>query len=146
MYGKQSSNFWPTLRLTEPSKIRSLILGGCMVRRKSVQQSPTHRAGKYHRARQTKGFVVSKKKKGRMMRENQRQIHIWLHSELPMETCWQNGPMYEFCSAHGIFFKICSVNLLPTLKLWNIYKYLEFCLAKSDLRILGPRSSLAIIT
>lgn len=60
MYGKQSSNFWPTLRFTEPSKIRSLILGGCMVRRKSVQQSPTHRAGKYHRARQTKGFVVSK--------------------------------------------------------------------------------------
>lgn len=60
MYGKQSSNIWPTLRLTESHKIRSPILGGCMVRWKSVQQSPTHRADKYHRARQTKGFVVSK--------------------------------------------------------------------------------------
>lgn len=52
---------------------------------------------------------------------------MWLNSELPMET-WMT-PMHGFCSAHIIFFKkIFSVNFLPTSKVWNIYKWLEFCL------------------
>lgn len=65
-----------------------------------------------------------------MRGENKGMHQIWLHSALPVDSCWllaMWGPKVLFSSEH--ILKLFSVNLLPTLKLWNIaYKYLEFWL------------------
>lgn len=66
-------------------------------------------------ARRVKGSMLLTEEK----RPGEEAEQGWLDSELLMESWWLSGGP-GVCSAHMIFLKIFSVNLLSTLKTFGI--------------------------